>query len=439
MSTVNKEILEKWDELLEDSNLPKIADPYRKGVIAQLLENQEIANGEELPQILTESNQTGVANVANWDPVLIGLVRRAMPNLIAFDTAGVQPMNQPTGLIFALRSLYKNHPSADTEALFNEADTAFSGTGEHVGDSSANVPGDPDEVANGDPLFSYGVAMSTTSAETLGTQGNPFGEMGFKIEKSTVTAKSRGLKAEYTLELAQDLKRVHGLEAETELSNILSTEILAEINREFIRTVNAKAKLGLTGPGVNVINPGIFDLAVDADGRWIDEKFKSLAFEIDREANEIAKSTRRGKGNWIICSSNVASAMSMTGRLTYTPAMANNLEVDDTGNTFAGIFNGRMKVYIDPYAVVDYVTVGYRGSNPYDAGIFYCPYIPLGILRATDQDTFQPKIGFKTRYGMITNPFNGASPADDTGVDRENIYFRIFRVDNINVGTGIAS
>lgn len=450
------DLINKWEPLLEAEDAPKIRDSYRKGVIAHLLENQEEANAEELPQLNEAAgagNTTSVSNVQNWDPILISLVRRAMPNLIAFDTAGVQPMNGPTGQIFALKSLYKGKydsgsPAgyeADTEALRDEANTAFSGTGTHDGNPSGlgqtGFDGSPADSVAADPLFSFGVGMSTETAETLGGEGGkPWGEMGFTIEQATVTAKSRGLKAEYTIEMAQDLKKIHGLEAEDELANILSTEIMAEINREYVRTVNSKAKLGRGGHYAPI--KGVFDLASDADGRWAAEKFKSLVFELDREANAIAKDTRRGKGNWIICSSNVASALSASGQLDYTPAMATALNVDDTGNTFAGVLNGSIRVYIDPYAIVDYVTVGYRGTSPYDAGIFYCPYIPLGLLRAINQETFQPKIGFKTRYGMATNPFNKVGinaerHTLDTGDDRANKYFRIFRVDNINVGTGV--
>jgi len=447
MSKTTSELIQKWEALLEAEDAPKIADQYRRGVVAHLLEAQESANTEELPQLTEDyANQTTTGNVQNWDPILISLVRRGMPNLIAFDTAGVQPMNGPTGQVFALKSLYKGEgdsPSTTREALRDEAETAFSGDGTHGGNPSGllgtGLDGSPDYEVAADPLFSFGVGMSTADAETLGTDGGKaWGEMGFTIEQATVTAKSRALKAEYTIEMAQDLKKIHGLEAEDELANILSTEIMAEINREYVRTVNSKAKLGRNAIYAPV--KGVFDLASDADGRWAAEKFKTLIFEIEREANAIAKDTRRGKGNWIICSSNVASALSAAGQLDYSPALATSLNVDDTGNTFAGVLNGSIKVFIDPYAITDYVTVGYRGTSPYDAGIYYAPYIPLGLLRAVNQETFQPKIGFKTRYGMATNPFNKVGIDSerhtlDTGDDRMNKYFRIFRVDNLAVGS----
>jgi hypothetical protein len=376
-----------------------------------------------------------------------------MPNLIAYDIAGVQPMSGPTGLIFAMKSRYGSQ--AGTEALYNEADTdysssSFSGStatnknGTHGGDSSS-LPGTDTTVNAGgsanagtsaadtvaDP-FGVGGGMTTAEGEALGdASSNSFAQMAFSIEKATVTAKTRALKAEYTMELAQDLKAVHGLDAETELSNILSAEILAEINREVIRTINVKAKLG--AQTANITSAGTFNLVTDADGRWSVEKFKGLLVQIDREANVIAKETRRGKGNFIICSSDVATALAASGMLVYNPSMSTDLQIDDTGNTFAGLLNGRIKVYIDPYASVDYVTVGYRGTNPYDAGMFYAPYVPLTMVRAVDQGTFQPKIGFKTRYGMIANPFANpnAAPVSDTGLNRTNVYFRIFKVSGL--------
>ena len=360
--------------------------------------------------------------------------------MMAYDVAGVQPMSGPTGLIFAMKSKYKTTKagvSVDDEALFNEAAVGFSG------DSAVTANGSPSGLAgvsdtdgggsivdSGADYAPYtGDAYTTTEAEALGNTGEAFAEMGFSIDKATVTAKSRALKAEYTLELAQDLKAIHGLDAETELANILSTEILAEINREVIRTINSQAKVGARQ--ANVTTKGIFDLSSDADGRWSAEKFKGLGVQLDREANVIAKETRRGKGNFIICSSDVASALAASGMLDYSPALSTNLNVDDTGNTFAGVLNGRMRVYIDPYATADYINVGYKGTNPYDAGVFYCPYVPLTMVRAVGEDDFQPRIGFKTRYGMASNPFVGASPADGLATARTNQYYRIFRVDNI--------
>jgi len=431
---------QKWAEVINHADLPEIKDPYKRAVTAIMLENQEKALQEERAQsgYMTEAapaNATG-AGVSNWDPILISLVRRAMPNLMAYDVASVQPMSGPTGLIFAMKSRYTAQNGA--EALFNEADTDFSSSsfsgatgtpknGTHGGDSSS-LPGVDTTPADGvaDP-FGVGAGMTTAEGEALGDSGtNAFGQMAFSIEKATVTARTRALKAEYTMELAQDLKAVHGLDAETELANILSAEILAEINREVIRTINVKAKLG--AQTANITSAGTFNLTTDADGRWSVEKFKGLLVQLDREANQIAKETRRGKGNFIIVSSDVATALAAAGVLDYAPALATSLQVDDTGNTFAGTLLGRIKVYIDPYATVDYVNVGYRGSNPYDAGMFYCPYVPLTMVRAVDQGTFQPKIGFKTRYGMVANPFVGATPGNDTGANRANQYFRIFKV-----------
>ncbi len=401
--------MKKWAPILEHKDAPAFQDAHRKAVTAKLLENTETALREEKAQagFLNENNVTTAA-VDKFDPVLISLVRRAMPNLIAYDVAGVQPMSGPTGLIFAMKARYNDGANespanpqvttGDTEALgIDVPNTAFSGP------------------------------VSTSAGEALGAAGGTdFGDMGFTIEKATVEAKTRGLKAEYTMELAQDLKSVHGLDAESELANILSTEILAEINREVINTINAKAKAGFDG--------GDFDLSTDADGRWAVEKFKSLIFQIEQEANKIATQTRRGKGNFIICSANVASALAAAGQLDYSPALATNLNVDATGNTFAGVLNGRLKVYVDPYALTEYVTVGFRGSNPYDAGMFYCPYVPLTMVRAVDESTFQPKIGFKTRYGMVKNPFVESATSGTVGTDNLNPYFRTFGVDNINVG-----
>jgi len=442
-------LIEKWAPVLNEESAGKITDHHKKAVTAAVLENQEIALKED--GALNETTVTASA-AANWDPVLIALVRRAMPNLMAYDICGVQPMTGPTGLIFAMKSKYKGTlvkagQADDTEALFNEAEVNYSG------DSAlAGMPSDPSglngltDPAEGSNAAGVTIADSAAEAATLPTKsidlystaeaeqlgvsgGEAFAEMGFTIEKATVTAKSRALKAEYTLELAQDLKAIHGLDAETELANILSTEILAEINREVVRTINGQAKVGAL-QGNTAIN-GIFNVQTDADGRWSVEKFKGMILQIERESNIIAKETRRGKGNFIICSSDVASSLVAAGMMDYTPAMNTSMNVDDTGNTFAGTMNGRTKVYIDPYAGVDYVTVGYKGTNPYDAGLFYCPYVPLTMVRAVGEETFQPKIGFKTRYGMASNPFVGASPTSGLATMKTNQYYRIFRVDNI--------
>ena len=428
-------LVEKWAPVLNEESAGNIGDRHKVAVTAALLENTEKALREE--RSLTEAAPTNSnAGVNNWDPILISLVRRAAPNLVAYELAGVQPMSGPTGLIFAMKSRYTS--MSGTEALFNEADTKFSGTQNDAGNGAAGPSGLSVTNANSAHTIDsdravdiFGNAMDTDSAEALGSSGSTdFAEMGFSIEKQTVTAKSRALKAEYSLELAQDLKAIHGLDAETELANILSTEILAEINREVIRTINSQAKTGCLQ--ANVTTDGIFDLSTDADGRWSVEKFKGLVVQLEREANVIAKETRRGKGNIMVCSSDVASALSAASMLDYSPSLSTGLNVDDTGNLFAGTLNGRMKVYIDPYATVDYVTVGYKGSNPYDAGVFYCPYVPLTMMRAVSENTFQPKIGFKTRYGMVANPFvPGAIAANGLGTAKSNQYYRIFRVDNI--------
>ena len=436
----SENLQKKWAPILEHKDLPSIKDNYRKAVTAVILEQQERALREERAQSSfqpiteTAANATtgGTGNLANWDPILISLVRRSMPNLIAYDIAGVQPMSGPTGLIFAMKSKYSTQ--GGTEALFDEANSGFSGSGTQGG-SSSSLPGTDttpaDTIADD---FVVGRAITTASAEALGNTGGAFGEMAFSIEKATVTARSRALKAEYTMELAQDLKAVHGLDAESELANILSAEILAEINREVIRTINVKAILGAQSN--NITAAGTFSLKTDADGRWNVEKFKGLLVQIEREANQIAKATRRGKGNFILCSSDVATALAAAGVLDYAPALSTNLEVDDTGNTFAGVLNGRTKVYIDPYATIDYVTVGYRGTNPYDAGLFYAPYVPLTMVRAVGQSDFQPRIGFKTRYGMVANPFAEATVAgtqtdNGLGTNRANRYFRIFKVTDL--------
>lgn len=455
---LSEELQQKWQPVLDHGDLDKISDPYRKSVTSVLLENQEIAlreqasyEGRGYGQLTegTPSNATGSGadpggsdGIDNYDPVLISLVRRAMPNLVAYDVCGVQPMTGPTGLIFALRAAYaKNEDDTDiggkigsnagqgvpSEALFNEANTAFSG-------NQAITP-----AGNGSfDATVTGNAMSTSAAEALSGKTD-FPEMGFVIDKVTVTAQSRALKAEYTIELAQDLKAIHGLDAETELANILSAEILAEINREVIRILVQQAAKGAAH---GTATGGIFDLDVDANGRWSVEKFKGLMFQIEREANAIAKATRRGRGNMVICSSDVASALSMAGILDHTPALKDSLTVDDTGNTFAGILNGKYKVFIDPYQSTgsDFATVGYKGSSAYDAGFFYCPYVPLQMVRAVGENSFQPKIGFKTRYGLVNNPFatnagDGAIPeaAYSTGLypDDPNVYYRTFTVSNL--------
>ena len=442
-------LIEKWAPVLNEESAGKIDDHHKKAVTAAVLENQERALAEERAAasgFLTEAAPTNAntGSIGTWDPVLISLVRRSMPNLMAYDICGVQPMTGPTGLIFAMKSRFGAGSTGSTEALFNEADTTHSGTRTVTAIDSDNPSGLSGLDSSASPYFegpsidddrvtslnNTGSGMTTDSAEALGSSGSTaFNSMGFTIEKSTVTAKSRALKAEYSLELAQDLKAIHGLDAETELANILSTEILAEINREVIRTMNSQAKTGCLQNNVTI--KGVFDLSSDADGRWSVEKFKGLILQIEREANVIAKETRRGKGNFIVCSSDVASALTAAGMLDYTPALSTNLNVDDTGNTFAGVLNGRTRVYIDPYATTDYVTVGYKGTNPYDAGLFYCPYVPLTMVRAVGENTFQPKIGFKTRYGMVSNPFVGSSPSDGLATARTNQYYRIFRVDHI--------
>jgi hypothetical protein len=416
-----KDLLKKWSPVLNHEGVAPIKDAYRKEVTAVLLENQERSINEEKAALFeTHANAAAAlpdtGGVAKFDPVLISLVRRAAPQMIAYDICGVQPMTQPTGLIFAMKSRYTAQNS--TEALFNEADTDFSGTGTHAGSNPASGS------------YTTGTGMSTTASETLG-DGSTFNQMAFSIEKTSVTAKSRALKAEYTVELAQDLKSVHGLDAEGELSNILSTEILAEINREVVRTVYSSAKAGAQ---TGTATAGTFDLDVDSNGRWSVEKFKGLLFQIEREANAVAQQTRRGKGNFIITSSDVASALAMAGVLDYAPALSTNLNVDEASTTFAGVLNGRYKVFVDPYSAntvaTQYFVVGYKGSSAFDAGIFYCPYIPLQLVRAVDPSTFQPKIGFKTRYGMVSNPF---VQLDGTGnlVAGENYYYRKVAVTNL--------
>ena len=427
--TTRPDLIKKWAPILESASVPAFKDDYRKSVTAQLLENQERAMREGAQAlneaVPTNSGGDGVAlggagtnaNMAGYDPVLIAMVRRAAPLMIAYDIAGVQPMTQPTGLIFAMKSRYTSQ--GGTEALFNEADTDFAGTGTHSATLDGSTLGSQ----------TAGTGMSTAAAEDLGA-GTTFNQMAFSIEKTTVTAKTRALRAEYSVELAQDLKAVHGLDAEGELSNILSTEILAEINREVVRTVYAAAKVGAQA---GTAAAGTFDLDVDSNGRWSVEKFKGLMFQIEREANAIAQTTRRGRGNFIICSSDVASALAMAGVLDYAPALAGNagLNIDDSSTTYAGVLNGKYKVYVDPYAAnanasnaVQFFVVGYKGSSAYDAGLFYCPYVPLEKVRAVDPATFQPKIGFKTRYGMVANPFTSLSAGT-------NIYYRRVQVTNL--------
>ena len=417
---LSEQIESKWAPVLEHADLQPIADPYKKAVTAVVLENQEKALQEEKGIMeATHANATG-ASVDNYDPILISLVRRALPNLMAYDVAGVQPMTGPTGLIFAMKSHYTSQTG--TEALFNEADTDFSGAGTHAGSNPV------------DGSYTTGTGVSTSTAEGFG-DSTTLNEMAFSIEKTTVTAKSRALKAEYTVELAQDLKAIHGLDAESELSNILSQEILAEINREVIRTIYKVAKDG----AASTATAGTFDLDVDSNGRWSVERFKGLLFNIERDANVIAQDTRRGKGNFIICSADVASALAMSGVLDYTPALSTNLNVDDTGNTFAGVLNGRYKVYIDPYsantgAASQFYVAGYKGTSAYDAGLFYCPYVPLQMVRAIDPNTFQPKIGFKTRYGMIANPYvtqSDGTTDGDTFTAGRNQYYRKVKVTNL--------
>ena len=433
----------KWQPVLEHADLPKITDSYKRAVTATILENQERASREDAA-FLSEAaptNSTG-SGVANWDPILISLVRRAMPNLIAYDIAGVQPMTGPVGLIFAMRSRYTNQ--SGTEAMFDEAESEYSGkkqTADIPGSAGTSSAGQSNPAVLNDSspgAYTAEGGMTTATAEALGdAANNAFAQMAFSIEKSTVTAKSRALKAEYTMELAQDLKAIHGLDAETELANILSAEILSEINREVVRTVYINAEIGA---GTNTTTAGTFDLDTDSNGRWSVEKFKGLMFQVEREANVIAQRTRRGRGNMIICSSDVASALQMAGVLDYTPALNNNLTVDDTGNTFAGVLNGKYKVYIDPYSANNsasqYFVVGYKGTSPYDAGMFYCPYVPLQMVRAVGQDTFQPKIGFKTRYGLQANPFAEAGSGDTAAINgagaaNANRYYRRVKVTNL--------
>ena len=438
---LTENLQEKWQPVLEHPDLPKIEDAYKRAVTTVILENQEKSVREDRSFMAeaAPANATG-SSVDNFDPVLISLVRRAMPNLIAYDICGVQPMTGPTGLIFAMKSRFGSQAGA--EALFNEADTDFSAR------DAAGDTGSPDAQSGTNPAtlndspsagtYTTGSGMTTAQAETLGDGSDEFAEMAFSIDKITVTAKSRALKAEYTMELAQDLKAIHGLDAETELANILSSEILAEINREVVRTIYSHAKAGAQ---VNTTTAGIFDLDTDSNGRWSVEKFKGLMYQLERDANAIGQQTRRGKGNLIICSADVASALQMAGVLDYAPALNSNLNVDDTGNTFAGVLNGKFRVYVDPYAAnvsaSQYYVIGYKGTSPYDSGLFYCPYVPLQMVRAVGQNSFQPKIGFKTRYGMVANPFattDGDGALDNSGAvaaGKQNLYYRRVKVTNI--------
>lgn len=404
---LTEQLQEKWAAVLDHEDCAPIKDAYKRAVTTKLLENQQVSLQETDSIANVQGGMPDSGGVAKFDPILISLVRRSMPNLIAYDICGVQPMSGPTGLIFAMKSKYSTQ--GGTEALFNEADTDFTGTGSHAGSNPVNG------------AYTTGAGIATETAEV----NNAFPEMAFSIEKTSVTAKTRLLKAEYTIELAQDLKAVHGLDAESELSNILSAEILTEINREVVRTIYYAA---VAGAAVGTAVAGTYNLDVDSNGRWSVEKFKGLMFQIEREANAIAQQTRRGKGNFIICSADVASAMSMAGVLDYTSGLRDTLTVDDTGNTFAGVLNGRFRVYIDPYSAnVDanqFFVVGYKGASPYDAGMFYCPYVPLQMVRAVDPDSFQPKIGFKTRYGIVSNPFTAITSA-------ANVYYRKVKVINL--------
>jgi hypothetical protein len=457
---LSEDIQKKWQPVIEHPDLSEIKDPHKKAVTATLLENQEKASreaamgsgGYQMPSLLGEAAPTNAMGASSstaadgaidiFDPVLISLVRRSMPNLIAYDICGVQPMSGPTGLIFAMRPRFSRQ--GGDEALYNEANTSHSaikgitanttlGGAPLDGSAGALQAGsDPTARASGSG-YTVHQGMSTATSEALGdAAANAFAEMAFSIEKVSVTAVTRALKAEYTMELAQDLKAIHGLDAESELSNILSAEILAEINREVVRTINYTATAGAQD---NVTTAGTFDLDTDSNGRWAVERFKGLIFQLEREANAIAKSTRRGKGNILICDSDVASALQMAGVLDYTPALSNNLNVDDTGNTFAGVLNGRIKVYVDPYfdsaSGKRYATIGYKGSSAFDAGLFYCPYVPLQMVRAVGENTFQPKIGFKTRYGIVANPFATTNADGAIAFAKKNIYYRLVGISNL--------
>lgn len=454
MSTENQALVEKWGPVLDHPDLAPIKDATRRNITAVLLENQLTSDAEtirrdpssSLTNLLeaaptnsmgASSSTAGTGNIDIYDPVMISLVRRSMPNLMAYDVCGVQPMTGPTGLIFALRSRYTAQDGV--EALFNEANTTFSGSagGNTASAVAANnqVGSDPSLLISGSAAsYTVGRPMSTAAAEALGDDANNrFNEMAMSIEKVSVVAKSRALKAEYSNELAQDLKAVHGLDAETELANILAAEVLAEINREVIRTIYTTATIGAQS---GVTNAGTFDCDVDSNGRWSVEKWKGLLFQVEREANAISKATRMGKGNFIVTSSDVASAFAMAGLLDYQSAMSNEkLTVDDTGNTFAGTLFGRLKVYVDPYfqssAGAQFIAVGYKGASQWDSGLFYCPYVPLQMYRAVGQDTFQPKIGFKTRFGLVAHPFATNAADGDVNPSKKNKYYNLFRVTNI--------
>jgi hypothetical protein len=441
---LKEDLFNKWNPILDHEDLPAIKDAHRKHVTATVLENmvrelgsassagsqQRLFEGASTNSMGASSSTAGSGAIDTFDPILISLVRRAMPNLIAYDIAGVQPMTGPTGIIFAMRSRYTSQTGP--ENFYNEVNTGFTSfAGANVAATTPNT-GSPGYAQNGTivavsnnagaSLYNYGRSISTAEAEGLGSGNSVFPEVAFDIEKTTVTAGSRGLQGSYSIELAQDLKAIHGLDAETELSNIIQGELLAEINRELVRTINVTA---VPGAQVDTTTPGIFDLDVDSNGRWSVEKFKGLIFQLEREANQIAKTTRRGKGNIMICSSDVASALNMAELLDYSPELAIKLAVDDTGNTFAGLLNGRIKVYIDPYTTGNYATIGFKGGNQYDAGLFYCPYVPLQMVRAVDPATYQPKIAFKTRYGMVANPFaQGLTVGSGALVQDSNLYYR---------------
>lgn len=420
---LSEELSTKWKSILEHEDVPEIKDKHRRAVTAQMLENQVKEMGQS-GQALSEASDTPVnqtGNVSNYDPVLISLVRRSMPNLIAYDMCGVQPMTGPTGLIFAMRPKYVRNGKLAEDAFYDEADTAHSGAGTHDGNTSPSV-------LNNGGSFQTGTGMDTNAAELLGTeQGESWAEMGFEIDKISVEAKSRALKAQYSVELAQDLRQIHGLDAETELANILATEILAEMNREIMRTVYTIAKPGAAN--ADLAQQGTFDLELDGNGRWSVERFKGLLFQVDREANRIAKETRRGRGNVIICNSDVASAFNASGQME-NPAGGPGLNVDDTGNTFAGVLNGQYRVYIDPYHDgEDFFTIGYKGTSPFDAGLYYCPYVPLQMYKAQSEDSFQPKIGFKSRYGIVANSFaEGSNRGQGRLNPNSNVYYRRVRV-----------
>jgi hypothetical protein len=431
----------KWKPILEHADYQPIRDAHRRKVTATLLENQmkySKAGGEVgmLGEDTAAANTTGP--IAKYDPILINLVRRAMPNLIAYDICGVQPLTGPSGLVFAYKPKYIAGGVLGDDAFYKEADTDFSGSSAVDVTSGAGVHAgtDPSVLNQAVPgVYTYGTGKTTAAGEILGTDTNPaFGEMGFDIDSFTVQTKTRALKATYTVELAQDLKQIHGLDAETELSNILSAQLLADLNREIIRTVYVSAKIG--AQNVDLTTAGIYDLDTDSNGRWSKEKFQGMLYQIEREANQIAKETRMGKGNFVICSSDVASALGMSGMLDYQPALSTDLQVDDTGNTFAGVLNGRYRVYVDPYATGNFFVVGYKGANAYDAGIYYCPYIPLQMYKAVSEDSFQPKIGFKTRYAVAANPFstidnNGNAVSNGLITVNANVYYRRVRIENL--------